>query len=411
MRYDPLNPEVKQNPYPSYEVLRREEPVCWIDSMQAFAVARYDDVKDVLLNPKEYSSEAFWDALLGEYNPVPTVKWMITTDPPNHLRLRKLANKAFLPKHLLGLTERIQTLAHEILDHAVGRGEDAFDFVWDFAALFPVSVVADLLGVDLERRLEFKHWVDDLLGASNRTSFTQEQKERTRRSVEALRDYFIELIARRRKTPGSDLISGFVQAEEDGQRLREDEILAMGILLLIGGTETTTNLLGNTLILLHERPDVYDTVKREPSLIPDLIDEVLRFNTPVQLLFRNTVREVELAGVKISAGALVLPLLGSANRDETKYPNPNVFDVQRKPKEILSFGAGPHFCIGAQLSRLEAKLALEILLQRFERLILQEPTVTWIDSYILRGPQKLPVWFEATSAAPKRTDSTRRSEA
>jgi hypothetical protein len=321
-----------------------------------------------------------------------------------------LANKAFLPKHLLGLTERIQALTQEILDHAVSKGENAFDFVWDFAALFPVSVIADLLGVDLERRLEFKHWVDDLLGASNRASFTPEQKERTRRSVDSLREYFVELIARRRKTPGPDLISGFVQAEEDGQMLREDEILAMGIILLIGGTETTTNLLGNTLILLHERPDVYDAIKREPALIPDLVEEVLRFNTPVQLLFRNTVREVELAGVKIPAGALVLPLLGSANRDETKYPNPNAFDLQRKPKDILSFGAGIHFCIGAQLSRLEAKLALEILLQRFDRLILQEPKITWIDSYILRGPQKLPVWFAATGAVPKRTDSPRRNE-
>jgi len=395
MRYDPLNPAVNRNPYPHYDVLRREEPVCWIDSMQAFAVARYDEVKAVLMDPKEYSSEAFWDALLGEYNPVPNAKWMISTDPPDHLRLRKLANKAFLPKHLLGLTARIQSLAHEILDHAVTKGDDVFDFMWDFAALFPVSVVADLLGVDVERRLEFKHWVDDLLGASNRATFTPEQKEHTRRSVDDLRDYFVELIARRRSAPGPDLISGFVQAEEEGQTLTEEEILAMGILLLIGGTETTTNLLGNTLILLHERPDVYDAIKRDVTLVPDLFEEVLRFNTPVQMVFRNTVREVELAGVKIPSGSLVLPLLGSANRDETKYANPNTFDLQRKPKDIMTFGAGPHFCIGAQLSRLEAKLAMEILLQRFEKLTLQEPTITWIDSYFARGPQRLPIWFEA----------------
>ena len=367
MRYDPLNPAVNRNPYPHYDVLRRTEPVCWIDSMQAFAVARYDDVKAILMNPKDYSSEAFWDALLGEYNPVPNAKWMISTDPPDHLRLRKLANKAFLPKHLLGLTARIQSLANEILDQALSKGNNAFDFVWDFAALFPVSVVADLLGVDIERRLQFKHWVDDLLGASNRAHFTAEQKDRTRRSVDGLRDYFAELIVRRRAEPGPDLISGFVQAEEAGQTLSEEEILALGILLLIGGTETTTNLLGNTLILLHQRPDVYDAVKRDPALVPDLFEEVLRFDTPVQMVFRNTACEVILAGTRIPKGSLVLPLLGSANRDETRYPDSNVFDLQRKPKDIMTFGDGPHFCIGAQLTRLEAKLAMEILLQRFER--------------------------------------------
>ena len=136
-------------------------------------------------------------------------------------------------------------------------------------------------------------------------------------------------------------------------------------------------------------------LRKDPTLVSDLFEEVLRFDTPVQMIFRNTLREVELAGVKISADSLVLPLLGSANRDESKYPNPNVFDLYRKPKDILTFGAGPHFCIGAQLSRIEAKLAMEILLQRFERLTLQEPTITWIDSYFARGPQKLPVWFEA----------------
>lgn len=394
MRYDPLIREINENPYPYYEALRQEAPVCWIDSMQAFAVTRYDDVKDVLMNPKDYSSEAFWDALLGEYNPAPTAKWMISTDPPDHLRLRKLANKAFLPKHLLGLTERIKEITNEILDQAISKGGSAFDFVWDFAALFPVSVVAEMIGVDLERRHEFKHWVDVLLGASNRATFTQEQKDDTRQSVDKLRDYFVELIARRRTAPGSDLLSGFVQAEEEGQVLSEEEILAMGILLLIGGTETTTNLLGNTLILLNEQPDIYDAIKQNPALVPDLVEEVLRFNTPVQLIFRNTVREVELAGVKIPNHALVLPLLGSANRDESKYPDPNTFDVNRKPKDIMTFGAGPHFCIGAQLSRLEAKLAMEILLQRFERLTLQESKITWIDSYFARGPQTLPIRFE-----------------
>jgi cytochrome P450 len=153
---------------------------------------------------------------------------MISTDPPDHLRLRKLANKAFLPKHLLGLTARIQCLANEILDQALSKGNNAFDFVWDFAALFPVRVVADLLGVDIERRLQFKHWVDDLLGASNRAHFTAEQKNRTRRSVDGLRDYFAELVVRRRAEPGPDLISGFVQAEEAEQTLTEEEINGAG---------------------------------------------------------------------------------------------------------------------------------------------------------------------------------------
>jgi cytochrome P450 len=398
MRYDPLNPETNRDPYPHYEMLRHEAPVCWLESMRGFAVARYEDVQAVLTNHKDYSSEAFWDVLLGEYNPVPKAKWMIATDPPDHFRLRKLANKGFLPRHLPGLTERIQGLTHDLLDQATSKGNGGFDFIWDFAALFPVSVVADVLGVEHERRVEFKHWVDDLLGASNRASFTPAQKEHTRRSVDCLRDYFLELIARRRVAPASDLITGFVQAEEEGQTLTRDEILALGILLLIGGTETTTHLLGNTLVLLHERPDVYETVKRDPPLVPDLVEEVLRFNPPVQFLFRHAVRDVELCGVRIPAGSLVIPLLGSGNRDETKFPHPDVFDLSRKPKDILSFGAGAHYCIGAMLARLEAKLALEILLRRFTKLTLQDPVIKWTETYIVRGPQKLPLWFETASA-------------
>jgi cytochrome P450 len=196
---------------------------------------------------------------------------------------------------------------------------------------------------------------------------------------------------RRRIAPAPDLISGFVQAEEEGQTLTQDEILALGILLLIGGTETTTHLLGNTMVLLQERPDVYEAVKRDHTLVPDLLEEVLRFNSPVQLLFRNTTRKVELAGIKIPAASLIVPLLGSANRDEGKYLDPNVFDLYRKPKDIMSFGAGPHYCIGGQLARLEAKLAMEILLDRFATIALQEAAITWTDTYIVRGPQRLPV--------------------
>lgn len=399
MSYDPLVPAITENPYPHYAVLRAETPVKWIESMQAFAVARYDDNMTVLQNADIYSSSKFWPALLGEYDPVPEVPPMISLDPPGHVRIRKLANPAFVPRAIGGFPPKIRAIAHALIDDITTQHGSAgeFDFVWEFSALFPVTVVADVLGVDVARRSEFKHWVDDLLAAGNRASYGPERLAQIDKSSKAIRSYFDELYESRKREPKADLISAFITAEVDGEHLTKSEVMNLSILLLIGGVETTTNLLGITWVLLRDRPEIVQRLRDNPALIPNLIEEVLRFDTPVQMLFRHTLKPTVLNGVAIPEGSLVLPLLGSSNRDESQFSNPDVFDIDRKPGQTMSFGNGAHYCLGTFLSKMEARIAIEVLLERFEEFKALDGPVKWMDSYFARGPKSLPVAFKARS--------------
>ena len=216
------------------------------------------------------------------------------------------------------------------------------------------------------------------------------------KSSEDIRAYFEKLYEDRLASPKDDMISGFIKAEADGQKLSKEEVLNLAILLLIGGVETTTNLLGITFAHMRSMPEVLDEVRADYSKIPSMIEEMLRFDGPVQMLFRHTTKEVELAGTKIPKGALVLPLLGSANHDEEMFEDSESFKLDRNPKKIMSFGQGPHFCLGSYLSRMEAKLALEVLLDRFTVLESVSDDVEWMDSYFARGPKSLPVKFETS---------------
>ncbi len=396
--YDPLDSSVTSHPYPHYAALRDMARVAWIESLEGYAISKWDDVLDVLSNGKVFSSAQFWPVLLGEYDPVPEVQPMISLDPPHHIRIRKLANAAFVPGRIKHLDSQIRDIANELIDDIISKhgtsGE--FDFVWEFSALFPVTVVADILGVDLEKRVSFKHWVDDLLSAGNRAAYGPERLAVIQKSSEDIRAYFEKLYEDRLASPKDDMISGFIKAEADGQKLSKEEVLNLAILLLIGGVETTTNLLGITFAHMRSMPEVLDEVRADYSKIPSMIEEMLRFDGPVQMLFRHTTKEVELAGTKIPKGALVLPLLGSANHDEEMFEDSESFKLDRNPKKIMSFGQGPHFCLGSYLSRMEAKLALEVLLDRFTVLESVSDDVEWMDSYFARGPKSLPVKFETS---------------
>ena len=397
MTYNPLDPTITANPYPHYAQLRAEEPVKWLDMMQGFAVARWEDVEEVLSDGQTFSSAQFWPALLGEYDPVPEVQPMISLDPPGHVRIRRLANKAFVPSRVGALHDRIRSVANELIDDIFRKhgNEGEFDFVWEFSALFPVSVIAEVLGVDLARRVDFKHWVDDLLAAGNRAAYGPERLAQIEASSKDIRAYFEQVYDERAANPGDDLISSFIQAEVNGERLTRSEVLNMAILLLIGGVETTTNLLGITFAHLRNHPDIANAIWADKSMIPALLEEMLRFDGPVQMLFRHTTRDTELAGVAIPKGSLVLPLLGSANHDERKFERSEELLLDRNPREIMSFGQGPHFCLGSYLSRMEAKNALELLIDRFESIEVIGEQVQWMDSYFARGPKTLPVRFRA----------------
>jgi cytochrome P450 len=394
--YDPLIPAITRNPYPYYAVLRDEAPVKFIPSLQGYAVSRWDDVVKTLTEPKTFSSTKFWPALLGEYDPVPEDPPIISLDPPEHVPIRKLAAKIFVPSRVNLLHDQVTRIATEMIEDIVRKygTQGEFDFVAEFSALFPATVISELLGVDVERRAEFKHWVDDLLSAGGRAAFPPERLAQIERSSKATRAYFEEIYDRRSKEPGNDLMSGFIHAEVNGQRMTRIEVLNLGILLLLGGVETTANLLGITCSMFRAQPGVEAAVRANADKIPLLIEEVLRFDSPVQMLFRHTTCDVELAGTAIPEGALVLSLLGSANRDPRKFENSESFDLNRNPKEIISFGYGPHYCLGQYLSRLESKIAVTLLLQRFSELMPLNDDIVWTDTYFARGPKTLPVRFK-----------------
>jgi cytochrome P450 len=389
MNYNPHLPEVKANLYAHYAYLREHAPVYWVESLQACAVSRYADVVYVLKNPQLFSSSAFFDQLLGEFNPVPEIPWMITSDPPAHTRLRKLANKGFMPSMIRNLAPRVGAIATELIESI--RGGREFDFVRDFSAAFPVLVIAEMLGIEPERRVDFKRWADDIVSASNRATATEEDRQRIRQSVNDVRAYFEATIARRRQAPGDDIISAFVRAEEENQALTSTEVLSLSLLLLLGGSETTTNLLSSIMVTLLEQPDDCAKVRHDPSLIPQLIEEGLRYHSPVQALFRQTTQDVEIAGTTIPAKATVMPLLASANRDPRKFPDPERFDLTRNTDGHVALGHGVHFCLGAPLARLEAKVALEALLQQLPSFRAAAQSVMWIDSFFVRGPKTLPL--------------------
>lgn len=394
--YDPLIPAVTSDPYPHYTYLRDHEPVSWIPSLQGFAVARWDDVVKTLTDSRTYSSTKFWPALLGEYDPVPEGPPMISIDPPEHVPIRKLSGKVFVPSRVGALQDKVTRIANALIDDIVARHgrEGEFDYVAEFSGLFPATVISEVLGVEVERRVDFKHWVDDLLSAGNRAVFPPERLARIDRSSKALRAYFEEIYAERSAVPGDDLLSGFIHAEVNGVRLTRIEVLNLGILLLLGGVETTANLLGITCAQFKRYPQVHAAIRSDPAKIPLMIEEVLRYDSPVQMLFRHTTQDTILADVQIPAGALVMPLLGSANRDPRKFKDADTFQLERNPKEIISFGHGPHFCLGQYLSRMEAKTAIGLLLERFSTLMPLSEEVQWTDTYFARGPKTLPVRFQ-----------------
>jgi cytochrome P450 len=391
MDFNPLANEVKQNPYPYYALLRDQAPAYWVESLQAWAVSRYRDVADVAKNTQLFSSAPIIPAILGDQNPVPEVSWLISADPPAHTKLRRLVNKAFTPRMVAALEPRIKEIVARLLD-TIEQG-DEFDLVRDFSTPLPLMVIAEMLGIEPERYREFKQWSDDMVRATG-GEISAAERERLRSSMSDMQHYFEQAISERRHNSREDLISALVRAEEEHQALSAREVLAMCFLLLLGGNETTTNLIGSTVITLLNHPDELAKIRDNLSLVPQMIEEMLRYESPVQGIFRSATRETEIAGTAIPAGANVLILYGSANRDERQFPRPDVFDVGRNPQDHLGFGFGIHYCIGAPLARLEVRIAMDALLRRFPKLQMREQQREWVDSFVMRGPLKLPLQLD-----------------
>jgi cytochrome P450 len=390
MEFNPFAPEVKRNPYPYFAHLRDHSPVYWVESLKSWAVSRYDDVASIAKNTQLFSSAPIIPAILGDQNPVPEVNWMISADPPAHTALRKLVNKAFTPRMVAALEPRINEIVAQLLDQIAEKGGE-FDLVHDFSTPLPLMVIAQMLGIEPERYREFKQWSDDMIRATGGEEVSPAERERLRGSMDEMRSYFEQAIAERRRNSREDLIGALVRAEEDHHQLTAREVLAMCLLLLLGGNETTTNLIGSTVLTLLSHPAELAKVRADLTLVPQMIEEMLRYEAPAQALLRQATADTKIAGSTIPAGSGVMILYGSANRDERQFPNPDVFDVTRNPQEHLAFGFGIHYCIGAPLARLEARIAMDAFLRRFPKVSLRDQRREWIDSFVVRGPKSLPL--------------------
>jgi len=382
MQFNPMSPEFRRDPYPFYAELRREAPVHRSD-FGLWLISRYDDVVFTLKRHDLFSSTA----MNMNVHDKPT-RTVINTDPPVHTRMRNIVNRAFTPKMVADMEPRIREVTRELLDAVIERGE--MDFVRDFAVPLPVTIIAEILGVDASRRDDFKRWSSASVGMAPVGD--------ERRDMQEFFAYFEEAIAERRR-PRGDLISIVVQASEGEEPLTADEVLAFTGLLLIAGNETTTNLLGNAVYHLLRNPDQLQIAREDPSIIPNVVEEALRFDSPVQFLFRRTTQDVDVAGVTIPAGSEVSPIYASANRDGRRFPDPDRFDVRRNAQGHVAFGHGVHFCLGAPLARLEARVALEEVLGRLAGIELKgadEPER--LNSLFLRGFASLPLAFEPATA-------------
>jgi cytochrome P450 len=383
------------DPYPYYARLRSMAPVYWVDQVGGWVLTRYADVTAVLRSPGASSDRASKTPQQAgpAFQALNEIRAhsMLNTDPPRHTRLRSLVNKAFTPKTVEELAPFIRTFVHKALDGAVARGR--MDVMADLAFPLPATVIAEMLGVPPEDRDRFKQWSDDTTAAVGNlpSNLSPEVLRRSVEGVRALQAYFRDIIARRRAEPRDDLISGLIKAQEEGDRLSDQELLANCVLLLNAGHETTTNLIGNGTYALLRHPDQLQRLRDDPSLIPTAVEELLRYDSPVQFTNRILTADMELGGKTLRAGQMVLLLLAAANRDPEQFPDPDRLDVGRVNNKHVAFGLGPHFCLGAPLARLEGRLVIEALLGRAPHLHLDGPQPRYRQNFNLRGLESLHV--------------------
>jgi cytochrome P450 len=375
------------DPFPHYRKMRAHAPVFHDEESGSWHVFRYDDVQRVLSEHATFSSK------MGGDDPSETGQLfaasLITTDPPRHRQLRSLVTQAFTPKAVDGLAPRISALTDELLDGIASKG--TADLIEALAYPLPVIVIAELMGIPAEDRNRFKHWSDVVVSQTRAGAENADHHDTNREMTE----YFVGMIEQRKRRPGNDLISSLLAAEIDGQKLSVPELLGFCSLLLVAGNETTTNLIGNAVLCLTEAPGVIERLVAEPSLVPQAIEEVLRYRSPVQSMYRVTAADATLGGVPIPAGAPLVAWIGSANRDERHFERSEQFDIDRGPIRHLAFGQGIHFCLGAPLARLEARIALTAMLDRLPGLaVTAGSNLERMDSTIIYGLKELPVSWQ-----------------
>jgi cytochrome P450 len=400
-RVDLFDPAFTADPYPTYARLRSSAPVyraALPDGRGVWLITRYEDVLAVLKDQRFVKDwhGALTPEQLAQVPPIPEVmkplsRNMLDTDPPDHERLRALVSKAFTPRLIERLRPRVQAISDGLLDAVQGRGE--MDLIDDYAFPLPITVIAELLGVPAEDRNNFREWSDAAVSGNASQEYMEEILIP---HMQAFTDYLRSLFEEKRANPGDDLVSALVRAEEAGDRLSEDELLGMVFLLLVAGHETTVNLIGNGALALLQHPDQLRKLKEDPSLIKPAVEELLRYDGPVETSTERFAREdVEIGGQVIPRGEMVLVVLAAADHDPERFSDPDELDITRTDNRHLAFGKGIHHCLGAPLARMEGQIAISTLLRRMRNLRLKgsPESLSWRPGMILRGLRGLPVEF------------------
>ncbi len=387
----PLDPNFIANPYPTYKELRERDPYHPSPLTKALVVSRYEDVDAVLRNYKVFSNQRgpvgtrnrrnIGEQIENELQPS-----MLSLDPPDHTRLRGLVSRAFTPRQVAKMEDHIRATAHALFDEV--EGETEFDLMKSLASQLPTVVIAEMIGVPTEDRAQFKGWSDRFARVLE-PNLTEPELQDVFEAGQLFDAYFQGIVAEHRENPKDDLVSRLIEAEEEGDRLTEAEMIVTLRLLLVAGNETTTNLIGNGLKALLEHPEQLQLLRERPDLIDNAIEELLRYDSPVQLDGRTTLTEYELDRHQLKPGRPVSLLIGGANRDPEQFSDPETLDVTREDAGNISFGRGIHHCLGAPLARLEGKIAFEALLERYEDIRFGARTPVYKPNIVLRGLRHL----------------------
>ncbi|HEY8494956.1 MAG TPA: cytochrome P450 [Myxococcota bacterium] len=388
--YDPYAYQVHEDPYPLYARLRAEAPAYRNEELGFWALSRHADVLAAFKDWQTFSSRNGVSLDLDAFHPqAENTMSFLAMDPPRHDRLRALVSRGFTPRRVQALEPRIRAMATTYLDAVLERG--ACDFIRDFAGRLPMDVISELLGVPEADRAQLRTWADTVV---HREEGVQGLPPAAAESALRMLRYFTELLADRKQRPRDDLTGALLAAEIDGDRLSDREIIGFLFLMIVAGNETTTKLLGNALYWLWRHPDQRDLLRADPTLVPRWVEETLRYDNSTQALARLVTRDVELHGEKLRAGDRAVLLIGSANRDERVFPDPDRFDLLRDTRASLSFGQGTHFCLGASLARLEGRVALEELWKRIPDYEIEPKGLVRVHSVNVRGFAALPLRWE-----------------
>lgn len=397
MIYDPAHPVVRADPHPTYARLREEDPVHWHPGLRCWILTRYEDVAAALSGPAMSPDRLtpFYAALPGETQSLLAEMmrylnlWIVFRDPPAHTRLRALVAKAFLPGTILSFKPLIEKIVTRQLDRLAQK--DEADLVADFTMPLPALVIMAMMGVPEERLYDVKGWSDDIMLFIGTARATPDKYERARRGAVEMAGLFREEIEKRRADPGDDLLSLLIAARDEQDRLSEDELVATAMLLLFAGHETTTNLLSTATLTMMRNPDQRARLAASPDMASTAVEEFLRTEAPTNAMGRIVRTTHEVRGVTLKEGDRLFAIINAANRDGSQFSDPDKVDVGRQPNRHLTFGQGPHFCLGAQLARLEARIALPQLIERFPNMSPGSSPPVWLDSLVMRGLKSLPV--------------------